>query len=68
MTDSYDNLDRAEEIVGRIEIVRKVRAEIVAAFARDELDGGRKAAFAHPLYLQAEARLTDLHEQLKGLI
>lgn len=62
------NLDDALALVEEIDRVRAVQRELRAAFARSELDGGAKAAPAHPLYIEAEARLAQLHEQLMLLI
>lgn len=63
-----DNLWRAVQIVRETDQLRGVVAELKSAFARNELDGGVKAASDHPLYIQAQARLTELHEQLVVLI
>ena len=62
------NLSRAADIVAEIDRVRGVQRELRAAFARSELDGGAKAAPAHPLYVDAEAELERLHAALMILI
>lgn len=62
------NIDDALEIVAEIDQVRSVIRELKAAFARSELDGGAKAAPKHPLYVECEARLEKLHEDLMLLI
>lgn len=62
------NLDDALEIVAEIDQVRSILRELKSAFARSELDGGVKAAPRHPLWIQAEERLAELHEQLMMVI
>lgn len=62
------NLDKAVEIIGRIQKLRDVQRELKSAFARSELDGGAKAALQHPLYLAAQAKLDQLHDDLMVLI
>lgn len=62
------NLDDAIAIVDQIDRVRAVQRELKAAFARSELDGGAKAAVDHPLYLEAAAKLEELHDEMMGLI
>ena len=62
------NLEIATGIVREIEQVRGVVAELKSAFARNQLDGGVKAAYTHPLYIQAQARLAELHEQMMMVI
>ena len=63
-----DNLWRATRVVRELERVRGVVAELKSAFARNELDGGVKAAYTHPLYVQAQARIAELHQQLLTVI
>lgn len=63
-----NNLWRAAHLVEQISEVRGVVAELKSAFARNELDGGVKATYDHPLYIQAQARLAELHEQLLMVI
>lgn len=65
---SRQNIDDALEIVREIDEVRAVQRELKATFARRELEGGAKAALSHPLYLQAQTRLDELHEALTILI
>lgn len=65
---SRTNLDDAIDIIQQIDEVRAVQRELKAAFARRELDGGVQAALSHPLYLQAQAELEELHEELTLLI
>jgi hypothetical protein len=60
--DSFNNLDRAEEIVAEIENTIRVQKAIRAAFAQNQLDGGVKAADAHPLMIQATAKLAQLQQ------
>jgi len=62
------NLEKAAVIVRAIADIRAVQVELKAAFKGDELDGGWRAALTHPLYLDAEAAIADLREQLKVLI
>ncbi|QIG59022.1 hypothetical protein SEA_RUBYRALPH_14 [Microbacterium phage RubyRalph] len=62
------NLDDAIEIVAEIDRVRSVIRELKAAFAKSELDGGAKAAPSHPLYIQAQEKLDELHDQLMMVI
>ncbi|QUE25562.1 hypothetical protein SEA_SADLAD_15 [Microbacterium phage SadLad] len=62
------NIDDALEIVAEIDRVRSVIRELKAAFAKSELDGGAKAAPSHPLYIQAQAKLDELHDQLMQVI
>lgn len=63
-----NNLWRAAHLVEQISEVRGVVAELKSAFARNELDGGVKATYDHPLYIQAQARLAELHEQLMMVV
>lgn len=63
-----NNLDQAIAIVARIAQCIAVQNELKRAFKDDELDGGWKAALTHPLYLQAEAEVSALRDELKGLI
>lgn len=62
------NLDDARAIVAEIHEIRAVQTELRSAFARRELDGGARAAFDHPLYLDAVRALEALHERLTLLI
>lgn len=62
------SLQKAVVIVASIDGYRAVMREIKAAFVGDELNGGPKGALTHPLYLQAQARIAELHEEMKGLI
>lgn len=62
------NLDDALEIVEEIDRVRSVIRELKAAFAKSELDGGVKAAPKHPLYIEAQEKLDQLHDQLMMVI
>lgn len=62
------NLDDALEIVAEIDAVRSVVRELKAAFAKSELDGGVKAVVRHPLYIEAQAKLDELHDQLMMVI
>lgn len=63
-----NNLWIAANLIADIESVRAVQREIRSAFARSELDGGVKAAPRHPLYIEAEERLAELHDQLMMVI
>ena len=63
-----DNLAIAIQLTWEIQQVRAARDELKSAFARSELDGGVKATYHHPLYIQAQERLTELHEQLMMVI
>lgn len=62
------SLQKATVIVASIESYRAVQREIKAAFVGDELNGGPKGALTHPLYLLAQARIAELHEEMKELI
>lgn len=62
------NLDDARAIVAEIQQIRAVQTELRSAFARRELDGGARAAFDHPLYLDAVRALESLHDRLTQLI
>lgn len=62
------NLDRAVDLIEQIEQIRAVQRELKSAFARSELDGGARAALNHPLYVQAQAKLDELHDALMILI
>lgn len=62
------NLERGLQIVEELELVAGLRREIIRAFVDQELDGGRAAAYTHPLYLQAGERADNLREELRGLI
>jgi len=62
------NLERGLAIVEELEAIAGLRREIVRAFVGRDLDGGREAAYTHPLYLQADARAENLREELRGLI
>ena len=62
------NLDDAKGLIEQIDQVRAVQRELKSAFARRELDGGVKSAADHPLYVQAQEKLEELHEELMGLI
>lgn len=62
------NLVKAVELTDQIAMLRAVVREVRSAFARSELDGGVQAAPEHPLYIQAEAEIAKLHEQLMVLI
>lgn len=63
-----NNLWRAAHLVEQINEMRGVVAELKSAFARNQLDGGVKAAYTHPLYIQAQARLAELHEQMMMVV
>lgn len=62
------SLTKAVRIIDEIELVRGVQRELKAAFTGDELNGGWRAALDHPLWAEADARLTELQDELKGLI
>jgi hypothetical protein len=63
-----NNLTQAIDIVDRIAKLKAVQIALKAAFVKDELDGGFKAAFTHPLWLQAQAEIDRLQDELKSLI
>ena len=65
---TFNNLDRAESIITRIDILRKIQNALKAAFAYRELDGGPKAAFNHDLFVAAQAEIESLEEELTQLI
>lgn len=65
---TFNNLDRAEDIITRIDILKKIQNSLKAAFAHRELDGGPKAAMKHELYLKAQAEIESLEEDLTQLI
>lgn len=62
------NLADAMQIVEEADRVRAVIRELKSAFAKSELDGGVAAAPRHPLYIAAQARLDELHDQLMMVI
>ncbi|AWN07778.1 hypothetical protein HOT31_gp107 [Microbacterium phage Hendrix] len=62
------NLEDALVLIDVIASIRSVQRELKSAFAKSELDGGAKAAFVHPLYVQAQEQLDRLHDQLMMLI
>lgn len=62
------NLVIGREYMAEIRDCRDIQAELKRAFKDDALDGGWRAALTHPLYLQAEARITELQGLMKGLI
>ena len=62
------NVDDAVDIISRIECLRAVQRELKSAFARSDLDGGAKAALSHPLYIQVQEELDELHDQLMMLV
>lgn len=68
MADDHTNLDRAKEYIAEIHSLRNVQKELKNAFLDQELDGGWRAALEHPLYLQAQASIDALQEQLRLLI
>lgn len=63
-----DDLDHAELIITRIDILKKIQKCIKDAFAHRELDGGPKAAMTHDLYLRAQTEIDNLEEELTQLI
>mgnify|MGYP001252729000 FL=1 len=65
---SWTNLDRAESIVTRIDILKKIQKCIKDVFAHRELDGGPRAAMTHDLYLRAQTEIDSLEEELTQLI
>ena len=65
---TFNNLDRAESIITRIDILKKIQNALKAAFAHRELDGGPKAAFNHDLFVAAQAEIESLEEELTQLI
>ena len=65
---SWTNLDHAELIITRIDILKKIQKCIKDAFAHRELDGGPKAAMTHDLYLRAQTEIDNLEEELTQLI
>lgn len=62
------NVDDAADIVWQISIRRDIQRELKSAFARSDLDGGAKAALSHPLYIQVQEELDELHDQLMMLV
>ncbi|QNJ55997.1 hypothetical protein SEA_RASPUTIA_107 [Microbacterium phage Rasputia] len=62
------NLEDALVLIEQIDAIRSVQRELKSAFAKSELDGGAKAAFTHPLYVQAQEQLDRLHDQLMMII
>lgn len=64
----HSNLGKALSLVEDITKLRAVQKAVRDMFARRELEGGVKAAFDHPLYLQAQARIEELEEALIILI
>lgn len=66
--ESFTNLDRATELIDQMYDMRAIQRELKSAFAGRELDGGAIAAMKHPLYIQAEEKLRELHDDLMILI
>lgn len=66
--EKYTNLDQAEDLINRIGTLKAVQKFLKDAFAHRELDGGAKAALDHELYLQAQAEIDQLEEELTQLI
>lgn len=64
----WTNIDDASEIVWKIDLLRGVQRELKSAFARSDLDGGAKAALSHPLYIQVQEELDELHDRLMTLV
>lgn len=62
------NLDQGMAISMEINALKTTQKALKDAFAHRELDGGPKAALEHPLYLQAQARIEELEEELTLLI
>ena len=62
------NLGRSLQIISELRDLADLQRELKRAFAASELDGGWRAAHDHPLYVQAEARAANLHDELMGLI
>lgn len=65
---TFNNLDQAESIITRVDILKKIQNALKAAFAHRELDGGPKAAFNHDLFVAAQAEIESLEEELTQLI
>lgn len=65
---TWNNLDQAETIISRIDVLKKIQKCIKDAFAHRELDGGPKAAMEHDLYLRAQSEIDELEEELTQLI
>ena len=65
---TFNNLDQAESIITRIDILKKIQNALKTAFAHRELDGGPKAAFNHDLFVAAQAEIESLEEELTQLI
>lgn len=65
---TWNNLDQAESIITRIDVLKKIQKCIKDAFAHRELDGGPKAGMTHDLYLRAQAEIDSLEEELTQLI
>ena len=65
---TWTNLDQAESIIVRVDVLKRIQKSIKDAFAHRELDGGVKAAFTHDLYLKAQSEIDELEEELTQLI
>ena len=68
LDETYTNLDSAESIISRIDVLKKIQNALKAAFAHRDLDGGPKAALEHDLYIRAQAEIDSLEEELTQLI
>ena len=66
--EEQSNLAKAKRLVREQQELTAVMRAYKAAFKNDELDGGWKAALTHPTYLEAEKRLAEIDNELKGLI
>lgn len=64
----YSNLDKAIVITEDIRQCKAVMKALKDAFSYRDLEGGYKAALTHPLYLDAEAKVAELEEELTLLI
>lgn len=64
----HSNLDKAIHIVDEIKKLKDVMNALKGAFVHRELEGGVKAAFDHPLYLDAADKIAELEEELTLLI
>lgn len=64
--EGWTNVQKGVEIVSQITELKALQKELKSSFS--ELEGSWRGALTHPLYLQAEERILELQDDLKGLI
>lgn len=64
----YSNLNRGRRISVEIYELLLLQKTLKDAFYHRQLDGGPVAALTHPLYLEAQAKIEELQEELVHII